>query len=154
MSRFISVPVLWNFENSFQNNSLVNINIDSKFVAIVSKPAAVYPPATMNPTTVANLQIEDPNLGTLYLNMPYSAYQDAIRAASGSAAPLVQTIMITVSGSPSTITNASLSGAQLVAVWNGGVLYNMDLLSLSGDTITFPDPLSDGDVIGIIFYTS
>ena len=154
MSRYLTVPVLWNENGSFQNSSLVSIDIQSRLVGTAIKPTMVYPPAVPPPSTTTTLQVEDPNHGTLYLNMPLQSYQDAIRAASGSAAPLVLPLIIHIVGSTTTVTNSALSGATLVSVWVNGATLDLTTLTLSGDTLTFPFTLSDTDVVGIIYYTS
>lgn len=153
MPRYISVPVLWNENGTFQGGSTCNIETTSRYVGAVQKPLNVYPPNS-TPTLTTTLQVESPTHGTLYLNMPYQSYQDAIRAASGSASPLVMTLMTTISGSTTTITDSSLSGAVLVAVWVGGAEIDLRTLTLAGDTLTFPFSLSDSDVVGIIYYIS
>lgn len=152
MSRFISVPVLWNNENSFQNNSLVSIDIASPYVATVMKPSKPYPPA-QRPTLIPTLQINEPNFNTLYLNMPFAAYQAAIIAASAatSGSSNVSTNFYTISGTQSSITDASLSGASILLVWKNGTVLNDTDYSLSGSTISFTGPLAATDTVGIIY---
>ena len=148
------MTVLWNAENSFQANALMNIDIQSRFVANTLKPIQPYPIGTA-PNNIPVLQVEDPNLGTLYLNMPYPAYQALIRAASGSNTPLVRTFFYTAPARfITTITDPSFSGAVLVLVWQNGVVLEPADYSLSGSTITFSTALGIGDQIGIIYYSS
>lgn len=116
-------------------------------------PQKPYRPGD-TPTLVTTLQIEDPNLGTLYLDMPYNSYLAAIRAVSGSVAPLVQTAIYHIASDSTTITDSRLSGANLVAVWMNGAEIDLTTLSLSGTTLTFPFTLTNSDTVGIIFYTS
>lgn len=153
MSTFISVPVLWNSENSYQANSLVNIQVTSTFVQIVPKPIKPYRPGTA-PDLINTLQVNDPNFGALYLNMSYEAYQAAIIAASGSNSPLVMTLFSTITAPQYTITSSSLSGATIISIWKGGITLNPTDYTLSGDAVTFISELQDGDTVGIIYYTS
>lgn len=154
MSRFLTLPVLWNLDGTFQNNSLVNIDIESRYVATVQKPAKPFPPAT-GPALIPTLQVEDPNLGTLYLNVPYSVYQAAIIAASGSNSPQIRTIFTTITAPAAFYRSVFLQGATVLQVWKNGVVLNpLTDYSLSGTTITFTDGLSLNDSLGIIYYTN
>lgn len=154
MSRFISLPALWTLDGAFQNNALVNIDIESRYVATVQKPAKPYPPASQ-PTLIPVLQVEDPNLGTQFLNVPYSVYQAAIIAASGSNSPLLMTIFATIQAPSFTYSSIFLQNAKLLQVWkNGTVLSPITDYSLSGFAIHFTDELSTNDSLGIIYYTN
>lgn len=82
MPRFITVPVLTNQDRTIQN-SPVSINVTSKYVATVQKASAAHPPSTKG-NLIPVLQVQDPELGTLYLNMTYAAYQAAIIAATST----------------------------------------------------------------------
>jgi hypothetical protein len=150
----ISVPVLWNID-SFLNGALMNIDITSRYVTTVNKKSKPYPPKLTPPPGfyIPCLQIEDPDFNVLYLNMPLSAYQAAIRAASGSQAPLVQTKIYSIASTTSTITDPALTGVTIIAVWWNGVEQNITGM-YSGDTLTFGSSLHAADTVGVIYYNN
>lgn len=150
--RKITVPVLWDANNNFLNNALVSVDTSSVVVTIVPKPLKVYPPNNV-PTLQTTIQIKAPEHDTLYVNMPLSAYQAAIRTASGSAEPLIMTKMYSIASASTTITDPVLTGATLVAVWQNGVNLNITGM-LTGDVLTFPSSLEPGDTVGVIYYTN
>ena len=150
----ISVPVLWNID-SFLNGALMNIDVRSRYVATVSKlikPVPPFQPIAPGSYTPC-VQIEDPDFGVFYLNMPLTAYQAAIRAASGSQAPLVQTKIFSIASPSTTITDPALTNVTIIAVWWNGVEQNITGM-YSGDTLTFGSTLNPGDTVGVIFYNN
>lgn len=147
----IPVPVLWDKEYNFLNSSLCSVDARSVVVTTVLLPNKVYPPKS-TPIFQSCLQINEPDFGTLYLNMPLSAYQAAIRAASASPEPLITTKIYHPVVSGATITDPALQGATIVAAWIGGIDVDVTGL-LTGDVLTFQQDLN-GSTVGVTFYTN
>lgn len=147
----ISVPVLWNQDYSFLNSAIYLVDILSKVVTVVQLPNKVYPPSEKTPVLQPCLQIQEPNFGTLYLNMSLSAYQAAVRAASQSVAPLILSKAYTIASPSFTIVDPALTGATLVSISVDKTPMDPTGI-LSGDTMTFVTELQPTDLVLITYY--
>jgi hypothetical protein len=154
----ITVPVLWNID-SFLNGALMSIDVRSRYVTTVPKlikpipPFQIVPPGSFTPC----LQVEDPDFGVFYLNMPLTAYQALIRLASGSSAPLVATKIYSIGSPSTTIIDVALNNVTIVAIWKNGIELNINnpaIVSYSGDTLTFGSSLAPGDTVGVIYHSN
>ena len=148
----VPVPVLWDEANNFLNSTLYSVDSSSTVVTTVTKPTKKFPPQDPNPATQTCVQLKTTDFGTLYLNMPLSAYQDAIRAASGSPEPLIKTIIYKPLVDGNTITDPALTGSTIIAAWVGGVSQDITGI-LTGDVLTFLMNLN-GETVGVIYYTN
>ncbi len=149
----IPAPVLWDANDNFYNNSLVNADGFSTVVGTVSKPNRVYPPSA-TPNLQSTLQIKETTFGTLYLNMTLEAWEAALAAAGsgGGSGAAPQTIIYPITGGTSTITDSALLGATILSIWvNGIMIYYGTDVTLSGDTLTFVTPLDNGSTVGVLF---
>lgn len=155
MSIKIPIPVLWDSDNNFLNSNIVSVDASSVVIGTVPKPQKIYPPQAV-PVLVNTLEIKEPNFGGLYLNVPLAVWQAAIRAASGTPAPLVQTRIYTINSTQAgsnTITDAALAGITIIAIWQNGQELNPTTIIYAGSSLTFPaSSLGIGDTVGVIFY--
>lgn len=80
----VSVPVIWDSNGNFQGGAFFSVSVNSIVNGIVSKPTAPQIPGF--PTTISyvdTLEVKDPTLGSLYLDMTLEEYNDAVGATNG-----------------------------------------------------------------------
>lgn len=156
----ISVPVLWDEDNNFLNGSPYSIDAKSVYVGTVQKPTAIFPPNAI-PTLQSCLQINDPDLGTLYVDLTFAQYYALMADVVTPVGKNMYRLEFTVGdpGFPAETTQIqtdTLIGATVTAISIGGV--NISFLGVdfenttSEGRITFLDILILGDIYVISYY--
>ena len=154
----IMVPVWYDGNNQFLNGALIAVNSDASVVGIVQKPTGHFVPGYPK-TKMDTLYIRDTILGGLYLNMTRAQF-NTLAGLTASSPNQEKNLTVTISGTPTTVTSASLYNATVNKVSKNGtgvdirtITYSSNPIALTG-TITFGSALANADVIEILYFTN
>lgn len=162
MATNISVPVLWDATGNFLNGALMGVSTEATVIGTVPKPSGIGIPGYAPPASVDTLQVKDPQLGDLYLDITLAEWRVRIQPPQQSpnvTKPLTYTIGVDEAAS-SAITNTDLYGTTLLQVWVDGVELDIrDMVlepyySSTEGKLGFGFTLVDGQVVSILCYNN
>lgn len=155
----IPAPVLWDNNNNFLHGITKGIDAESTVVGYATKPAGIAIPG-FPATTTQCLEVKDLQNNAWYLSITLDQWRSLLSQAQQSNNK-DKTLTFTIGSSAgqkpagSTLSDPQLYSVTLVSVAINGSAQDLRAITyVSAGTITFPAPLTNGEIVEIICYNN